>query len=365
MRNRISIYSCLAFLAVVVSCSKLPMQEPTDDYVSFYVSDKNFADQDTKAIVEDTEKLFELKLPLRVCDLAGINSGLTGNNLIKDKEITYNTNYKLWRSSFTWDSNRSYEFYGYMLSPGKVGNNANGASVSLVTSYQGNPGHCVDVYQPTSYTHDDAAWSDYLLSYRVNAQGKNKPLVRMEMERVTSGVELYISTPEGAESVVEKITFTNVTRLMRYTIAEQAISNATLSGIRNKWVYQTISGASNPSVTYTRSANNSSSWFTVAQKADEDSRFDSKFRMMRFLTVPQDVTGTLEIVYRVNETNQTDKTKWTQYTATFDLSQTSVTRWELGRKTRYYISLDTAVDLEGVIADWVDIDYVEGTFLPR
>lgn len=61
----------------------------------------------------------------------------------------------------------------------------------------------------------------------------------------------------------------------------------------------------------------------------------------------------------------TDKTKWTQYTASFDLSQTSVTRWELGRKARYYISLDTAVDLEGVIADWVDIDYMEGTFLPR
>ena len=116
---------------------------------------------------------------------------------------------------------------------------------------------------------------------------------------------------------------------------------------------------------YTRSANNSSSWFTVKEKADEDSRFDPKFRMMRFITVPQDVTGTLTVVYRVNETNQTDKTKWTQYTASFDLSQTAVTRWELGRKTRYYISLDTAVDLEGVIADWVDIDYMEGTFLPR
>ena len=185
------------------------------------------------------------------------------------------------------------------------------------------------------------------------------------MERITSGVELFISTPKGAQAVVESIDFSNVSRCMRYTIAEHAISNPNLSGIRHKWVYQNISGASNTKVNYTRSANNSSSWFTVEEKADEDSRFDPKFRMMRFITVPQDVTGTLTVVYRVNETSQTDKTKWTQYTASFDLSQTSVTRWELGRKTRYYISLDTAVDLEGVIADWVDIDYMEGTFLPR
>lgn len=361
MRKNSNIYIWLAIMAVFISCSKLPMQQDiSDDCVSFYVSDKNFADQDTKAIVEDTEKLFELKLPLYVCDLAGINS--QDYKDIIGTQFDYNDQYKLWRNSdIKWNANRNYEFYGYMLSAGT----GSGASVSLVSSYQGNKGHCVDVYQPTVYTDNDAAWSDYLLSYRVNALGKNKPLVRMEMERVTSGVELYISTPNGAESVVEKITFSDVTRLMRYTIAEHAIANATLFGIRNKWVYQTISGASNTIVNYSKSANSSSSWFTVAQKADEDSRFDGKFRMMRFLTVPQDVTGTLEIVYRVNETNQTDKTKWTQYTATFDLSQTSVTRWELGRKTRYYISLDTAVDLEGVIADWVDIDYVEGTFLPR
>ena len=267
MRRSINIYIWFAIMAVFMSCSKLPMQQDLlDDCVSFYVSDKNFSDQDTKAIVEDTEKLFELKLPLYVCDLAGINSQ-DYTDIIGTK-FDYNDQYKLWRNtSVKWNANRTYEFYGYMLSAGT----GSGASVSLVSSYQGNKGHCVDVYQPTAYTDNDDAWSDYLLSYRVNAQGKNKPLVRMEMERVTSGVELYISTPEGAQSVVEKITFTNVTRLMRYTIAEHAISNATLSGIRNKWVYQTISGASNPSVTYTRSANNSSSWFTVAQKADEDS----------------------------------------------------------------------------------------------
>ena len=361
MRNCINIYMCLTAMAILMSCSKLPVQQDiSDDCVSFYVSDKNFADQDTKAIVEDTEKLFELRLPLYVCDLAAINS--QDYKDIIGTQFDYNDQYKLWRNTnIKWNTNRSYEFYGYMLSAGT----GTGASVSLVSSYQGNKGHCVDVYQPTVYTDNDAAWSDYLLSYRVNAQGKNKPLVRMEMERITSGVELYISTPKGAESVIEKITFSDVTRLMRYTIAEHAISNATLSGIRNRWVYQTISGASDANVSYIKSANSSSNWFTVVQKADEDSRFDSKFRMMRFLTVPQDVKGTLEIVYRVNETHQTDKTRWTQYTATFDLSQTAVTRWELGRKTRYYISLDTAVELEGVISDWVDIDYMEGTFLPR
>ena len=361
MRNNVTIYIYIVFMAVIVSCSKLPSpQDVSDDCVSFYVSDKNFADEGTKAIVEDTEKLFELKLPLYVSDLAAINSQDYTDPIAT--QFDYKSDYRLWRNdNIKWNTNRSYEFFAYMLS----GGNGSGASVSLVNSYQGNKGHCVDLYQPTSYTHNDAAWSDYLLSYRVSVQGKNKPLVRLEMERITSGVELFISTPKGAQAVVESIDFSNVSRCMRYTIAEHAISNPNLSGIRHKWVYQNISGASNTKVNYTRSANNSSSWFTVKEKADEDSRFDPKVRMMRFITVPQDVTGTLTVVYRVNETNQTDKTKWTQYTASFDLSQTAVTRWELGRKTRYYISLDTAVDLEGVIADWVDIDYMEGTFLPR
>ena len=362
MRN-IRLYIYIAFMTVLLSCDKESLQqEGAGDFVSFYVSDKNFADEGTKAIMEDTQTLLALKPTLYVCDLAGINR--QDSNPIKGLAVSFNNDYNLWRSSRSW-TNQEYEFYGYILSPGKVGNNTNGASVSLVNSYQGNLGHCVDLYQPTTYIDDEDAWSDYLLSYRVSVQGKNKPLVRMEMERITSGVELYISTPEGAQAVVESITFSNVSRCMRYTIAEHAISNPNLSGIRHKWVYQNINGASNTKVNYTRSANNSSNWFEVKEKAEEDSRFDSKFRMMRFLTVPQDVTGTLTVVYRVNETNQSDKTKWTQYIASFDLSQTSVTRWELGRKARYYISLDTAVDLEGVIADWVDIDYMEGTFLPR
>lgn len=351
----------MALAAVLSSCSKesLP-QEDGSDFISFHIIDKNYGEQETKAIVEDTQKLFDLELQLRVCDLAGINSGLTGNNLISNREIQYNETYKLWRSNITW-TDRAYEFYGYMLSPGTGAN----ASVSLVSGYQGNPGHSVNIYQPTAYAHDDAAWSDYLLSYRVNVQGKNRPLVRMEMERITSGVELYISTPEGAKAVVESMTFTGITRSARYTIAEHAISNPNLTGIRNKWVYQTISGVPNPVVTYTWSANSADDWFSVVEKSEGDSRFDSKFRMMRFITVPQNVTGTLTLIYRVNETGDDDRNNWTRYTASFNLAETAVTRWELGRKTRYYISLDTAVELEGVIGEWVDIDYVEGTFLPK
>ena len=357
MKNRIHTYIYIALAAFAVSCEKLPTQQDAGgDYISFYVSDKNFSDEGTKAIVEDTQTLFSLKPDLRVCDLAGINSGETD---IVDQTVKFNQGYNLWRSSLTWKDSRSYEFYGYILSAGT----GSGASVALVSSYQGNKGHCIDLKQPTAYTHNDAAWSDYLLSYRVTAEGKNKPLVRMEMERITSGVELFVSTPEGSKVVVESMEFTNISRSLRYTIAEHAIANSSLSGIRHKWVYQNVSN--DAAVTYKRAEADNKDWFTVAQKADEDSRFDSKFRMMRFLTVPQDVTGTLTIVYRVDEKNESNRTKWTQYTASFNLAETAITRWELGRKTRYYINLDTAVDLEGVIADWVDIDYVEGTFLPR
>ena len=138
MKNRIHTYIYIALAAFAVSCEKLPtQQDAVGDYISFYVSDKNFSDEGTKAIVEDTQTLFSLKPDLRVCDLAGINSGETD---IVDQTVKFNEGYNLWRSSLTWKDSRSYEFYGYILSAGT----GSGASVALVSSYQGNKGHCID-----------------------------------------------------------------------------------------------------------------------------------------------------------------------------------------------------------------------------
>jgi hypothetical protein len=124
-------------------------------------------------------------------------------------------------------------------------------------------------------------------------------------------------------------------------------------------VLQPIDGDASRVVNYSREED-----IEVEPKSESDSRFDSKFLMMRFIAVRQSAAGKLKVTYRINETGTSDTNKWTIYHAEFDLSKTAVPTWEIGRKTRYYISLDTSVELEGVIAEWKYIDYVEGTFLP-
>ena len=340
----------LLFLA----CEK---QETTDhsmpgDNISFYVYDESFGDADTKAIVEDTQTMRGLGLSLWVTDMAGVNRG---DNNINNLEVSYNSATDLYRTSKTWNENNDYEFYAYAMSKGS----GSGSNVTLYGDYKGLKGHSVDIYQPTAYTHNDNAWSDYLLSYRTPAVGSQKPLVRLEMERITTGVELYISTPEGSQAIVTEIEFTNITRSMRYTISNHAVTDPNLSGIRNSWVLQPIAGAASPVVNYSRNEA-----IQVASKSESDNRFDSKFLMMRFIAVKQSAAGKLKVTYRINEKGSSDISNWATYYAEFDLSKTSVPTWEIGRKTRYYISLDTSVELEGVIAEWKYIDYVEGTFLP-
>lgn len=340
----------LLFLA----CEK---QETTDhsmpgDNISFYVYDESFGGENTKAIVEDTQTMLNLGLPLHVTDIAGVNRG---DNNINDLEVAYNSSTGLYRSGKTWNTSNNYEFYAYAMSQG----NGSGTQVACVDGYKGFKGHSVDIYQPTSYTHNDNTWSDYLLSYRTPAVGSQKPLVRLEMERITTGVELYISTPKGSEAIVTSIEFTDITRSMRYTISNHAVTDPNLTGIRNTWMLQAIPNVASPVVNYSRNGT-----IDVEAKTESDNRFDSKFLMMRFITVKQSAVGKLKVTYRINEKGSSDVNSWATYQAEFDLSKTAVPTWEIGRKTRYYISLDTSVELEGVISEWKYIDYVEGTFLP-
>jgi hypothetical protein len=284
--------------------------------------------------------------------MAGVNRG---DNNINNLEVLYDTDTDLYRTSKTWNENNDYEFYAYAMSKGS----GSGSDVTLYGDYKGLKGHSVDIYQPIAYTHNDNAWSDYLLSYRTSAIGSLKPLVRLDMERITTGVELYISTPEGSEAIVTNIEFTDITRSMRYTMTNHAVTDPNLSGIRNTWVLQPIANVASPVVNYSRNET-----IQVPSKSESDNRFDSKFLMMRFIAVKQSAVGNLNVTYRINEKGSSDINNWATYHAEFDLSKTSVPTWEIGRKTRYYISLDTSVELEGVIAEWKYIDYVEGTFLP-
>ena len=340
-------------LFLLLSCEKPGGLEThsVGNNISFYVYEESFGAEDTKAIVEDTQTMKSLGLSLRVTDIAGVNRG---NNDINNLEVTYNDGTDLYRSNKTWNANYDYEFYAYAMSSGT----GSGTSVALFGDYKGFKGHSVDIYQPIAYTHNDNAWSDFLLSYRTPAVGSQKPLVRLEMERITTGVELYVSTPEGSEAVVTNMEFTDITRSMRYTISNHAVTDPNLSGVRNTWVLQPISGATSPVVNYSRTGT-----LEVTEKSESDDRFDNKFLMMRFIAVKQNASGRLRITYRINE--NPSGSSWQEYQVEFDLSKTAVPTWEIGRKTRYYISLDTAVELEGVIADWKYIDYVEGTFLPN
>ena len=123
-------------------------------------------------------------------------------------------------------------------------------------------------------------------------------------------------------------------------------------GIRNIWRYSYLGDP----VSYSRSGQ-----ITVANLDDSSEKYDAKYRMMRFITVPQTVTSELTIHYQVKESNS----NWANYQASFNLADYPVKEWKYGYKTRYYINLDSSIELEGIIAEWTDIEYVEGVFLPE
>lgn len=341
MMNRIcSYFFALVFLSV--SCQKVADVSVEDgfdrDFIYFFMRDVQYGDPSTKAIIENTETLKTLKLPLRVVDETKVESPFDGK-----VEMAWDDDSKLWPANVAWQ-NKNYSFYSWIQSPG-TGTGA--GTVSYGTNIK--PADKVTLTQPSSYVHSDEVldevWADFLMSYVVPVDGRARPLVEFEMERITAGVEVYVSTPLAVDMTITQISITNVVHSADYSLVHHDLANSGRTGIRNNWLT-----TEKATTTYTRTGN------IMVQRREAEDMFDSKFNIMRFITIPQSVKSVLTINYTSNGRT---------YTESFNLADVpSARRWDRGRKTRYYINLDTSVGLEAKVAEWVSVDFIEGTFLP-
>ena len=347
----------------VSSCTKAEVpDEPErnyDDCIAFYVKARP-----TKAIIEDTDKLYDLRPSIYVTeDLRKTDFNNT--------EVKFTDN-GVWRSNTDWadeSQNMEYSFYAYTYSTGTVG------QISGISSPDDDPvannGKTVTITQPDSYSANNNAWADFLMSYIVSANSATRGLVNLEFERITTGVELYMSkSPAMGNVTLTDATFSGIVRSATFNLENPAVSTdpAGANGMKNGWL---ISRDASKTAIYTYPSSGQTIKLKEFDPSDtQDGRFtyDTQYRVMNFLTVQQPMheelagstrTVQLEISYIVDENG-----KDVPYTATFDLSEFSPAVWTRGHKVRYYLSIDTSTELTGTIAKWEEVDFIESTLLP-
>ena len=348
----------------VSSCTKAEVpDEPErnyDDCIAFYVKARP-----TKAIIEDTDKLYDLRPSIYVTeDLRKTDFNNT--------EVKFTDN-GVWRSNTDWadeSQNMEYSFYAYTYSTGTVGQ-ISGISSPDDDDPVANNGKTVTITQPDSYSANNNAWADFLMSYIVSANSATRGLVNLEFERITTGVELYMSkSPAMGNVTLTDATFSGIVRSATFNLENPAVSTdpAGANGMKNGWL---ISRDASKTAIYTYPSSGQTIKLKEFDPSDtQDGRFtyDTQYRVMNFLTVQQpmheELAGStrnvkLEISYTVDE-NGTD----VPYTATFDLSEFSPAVWTRGHKVRYYLSIDTSTELTGTIAKWEEVDFIESTLLP-
>lgn len=348
------IYGITAVMATAaaVSCSDMEnpgQQDLTDGRIAFYM--KNPA-AGTKAVIEDIEALLALGPDLHVAD-ANDASVFTGNNAT----VSYTGN-GVWRSNVTWTTGKNYSFYGYISSQGT----GTGTSVAANSS-----GTSVTITGPSEYRDDNAWWSDFLMSYRTSANGTDRGLVNLMMERLTAGVELYMSTPNDEKVTLEKAEFRNINRTSSFSMTGHHVyipGETVGEEMLNSW--SIVPGTGSGSRTAYSVSGKEVKKLEAGQKFD----YGSEYRIMSFTTVPQPVhveeTGTeYNIVLYLKYTVQEDAgTSPVEYETELSLRDYRPTTWSRGHKVRYYVTIDSSVGLTGTVAAWKSIDFIEGTLLP-
>ena len=351
VRHILHVFAVLTASAAV-SCVKTEPSSPAEDSgenIAFYVRTP-----DTRAMIEDAASLADRGLSIHVTDMRDTVT-------FRNRAVAYSGN-GAWRSDRFWTSGKEYEFFAYVSSPGS----ATGASVSSISDN----GRTVTVSQPSSYSDSPDGYSDYLLSYRVTASGSRPAPVELKLERVTTGVELYMSTPnpkDEARVILKEASFINIVRSATFSIADHAASSSVSgsSQIMNTWRVV----RSTQRVTYLKNTGAEGLELEYFDPAGGDFGYDySKYGIMRFLTVRQPLTETvttgvtdivLHLEYAVEENGQT-----VDYEVDMPLKNYRPTMWSIGHKVRYYVTIDSSIDLVGTVVKWNEVDFIEGTLLP-
>ena len=342
MRKKIYIGWFFVALAAM-SCAREDVAPDEGDKIAFYVKTQQAVSASSRALIEDTDSLLKLKPDLYVTSEGAGNFNST--------PVSYTDN-GVWRSGQEWQAGQDYTFYAYIASPRLQGTDTQGG-VSNIS----NNGKTLTLQQPTTYSANENVWADYLLSYRVGANGSNKGLVKLDLERVTACVELYMARSEKVREVrITEITFKDVVTKATFGISYHAVADDEEGryGMKNSWI---VTPDENSKATYTFTPTSPLETYT-----ESDDRFDVKYRQMRFLTIPQTLIdgATLSISYTVDENGTL-----AYYQSDFTLSDYTPIAWYRGHKIRYFIGIDTSIQLEGFIEPWKSVDYIETTLLPK
>ena len=263
-----------------------------------------------------------------------------GGALYNDTEIKREGTGKWYPEGKTdWVSGSNYLFYGYAY------NTTEGLKIN-------DNGKSVTVNQPTSY--NEKKMIDYLLSYQFPvANGAMKPIVQLQLEHAMTLVEIYVVRGNLFEAKLKKLSLENLFSSASLKCTTHAVIN---DGTTNVWE---VNPSGNGTTKYTIQPD---SGIDIA-----DTR-ESTAAKMKIMCIPQQLTAntTLTVVYEVNEkvTADDDDDNWVEHTESFQLFKYDPIAYQSGHRVIYTATIDSGVNLQGVIAEWKDVDYIEGTILP-
>lgn len=248
-----------------------------------------------------------------------------------------------------WVEGANYSFYGYAYS-----------TLSGLTIQD--DGMTITVNQPATYDYaaeqaGESQFIDYLLSYSFKvADGAMRPLVDLQMEHAMTLVDIrIIKDPSIGETILSEMTLSNIFRSGTMKCTSQAITN---SGNTNLWS-MAFSGTNNAS--YSISGTLADGFAVTESIADTEAK-------MSIMALPQQLTAntTLTIRYYVNEKLDPEAAEdnWVLHESEFKLYEYTPYVWQSGHHVVYQATIDTGIHLQGTIAEWKNVDYIEGTILP-
>ena len=265
------------------------------------------------------------------------------NKIFNNTAITRDNATGKWFSSSTrnWVEGSSYSFHAYAYS-----------SLNGLTILSGKDGLEVEVQQPTSY--NEAAMVDYLLSYSFKvSDGAMKPLVQLYLEHAMSLVEVYVVRGNMFDARLIRLTFENIYSQGAMKCTSQAVAN---SGNRNVWE---VSLSGNNDVVY---AFEPTTVTTIGDKRENTAA------RMRIMCLPQQLTANTRLIveYEVNEKVTSDsEDNFVAHREEFQLYNYQPMNYQSGHRIVYTVTVDSGVNLEGVVSEWKNVDYIEGTVLPE
>ena len=267
------------------------------------------------------------------------NSNKIFNNLAITRDATTGKWFASTKKNWVEGSNYSFHAYAYNTNTG-------------LTITSGKDGLEIAVQQPTTY--NEAGMIDYLLSYSFKvADGAMKPIVQLQLEHAMSLVEIYVVRGNMFDARLTKMTFENIYSQGTMKCTAQAVAN---SGERNIWEVAP-SGSNN--VVYTYEPTN------AAVIGDERENTAAK---MSIMCLPQQLTANtkLTIEYEVNEkVTPESPDNFVAHKEEFLLYKYQPINYQSGHRIIYTATVDSGVNLEGVVSEWKDVDYIEGTVFPE